>query len=51
MKIFYLNFLVIVYILHNAVIFTEGKPIIWYIWTQRSSIGDLGTNQVHFFGR
>ena len=27
----YFNFLVILYIFHNAPIFTDGKPILWYV--------------------
>ena len=45
-QIFYLNFLVILYIFHNAAIHTDGNPILWYVWTHRNSIGDLGTKRV-----
>ena len=33
MKIFYFNFLVILYIFYNAAIYTDGNPIPWYVWT------------------
>ena len=42
----YFYFLVILYIFHNAAIYTDGKFIVWYVRVHRSSGGDLGTTQV-----
>ena len=42
----YFNFLVILYIFHNAAIYTDGQPILWYVWTHGSSSGDLGTKRL-----